>query len=286
MDAIDIDVLRDEIFQDTKDPKIKVKVTQLARKAKQALEAGQDGEAKKIASQMQHLADAGAEKGPELKAPGQDLDHDKAIALKKVEDPIVAGKREMSSIKGSIANIMKDRRSLEASLPPEEFQKFKDEIKEYQDKAKVLAQLIKQASSKKEVRHLDGIAKSYVNYVRNNLHGKYKNALDNRVWASPEKPVEPGAEPVAAEPKSREQSLADLKGDVDSWFAQQGIDVSEFGVDPDSEIADDPEGNEVLADPDDLDRMAATEEDFATKIRGMMSESFDQSYREATKKLL
>ena len=102
--------------------------------------------------------------------------------------------------------------------------------------------------------------------------------------AATPKPVTP--------PKTREASLSDLQGDVDAWFSSQGVDVSSFGSNPDDMVADDPEGNEISSDPKSLGNIAApeldfaAEEDFATRIRGMMRESYNRSYKEATKKLI
>lgn len=301
MDADRIDSIKSEL--QTKVGKNKtavIKIANLALKAKKALASGDTKSAKDFVDQMNQAAkvkDPTEPKPVNLKAPGQDLTHDKAVALKKVEDPIIAGKKEMSSITGSIANILQDKARLQSKMNPDEFGKVEDEIQLYKQQAAELANLIKSAQDIKQIQRYDNIAKSYVNYVRNNLHREYENALSTGYWREPVKveptaPAVPGQEPVAAiqpvepEPKTREASLSDLQGDVDAWFASKGIDVSQFGSDPDVQVSDDPEGNEFSADPKVLDKMAKTEEDYSTRIRRMMSESYEKSYKEATKKLL
>ena len=300
MDADRIDSIKSELQAKVGKNKIAIiKIANLALKSKKALAAGDVKAAKSFVDQMNQAAKVKDPTEPEpvkLKAPGQDLSHDKAVALKKVEDPIVAGKKEMSSITGSIANILQDKARLQSKMKPDEFGKFEDEIQLYKQQAAELANLIKAAQDIKQIQRYDNIAKSYVNYVRNNLHRKYENALSTGYWresvkVEPTAPVVPGQEPVAAAPavepeaKTREASLADLQGDVNDWFASKGIDISQFGTDPDAQLADDPEGNEFSADPKELDKMARNE-DYGTRIRRMMSESFDKSYKEATKKLI
>lgn len=270
----DIDTIkqaRNELFGKAATNTQKTQIVKAAKAAMKAVEAGaSDEEVEGLVDQMlaidlsapeEPIADPDSDspmdpKPVDLKGTG-DLEHAKQIGIDSIN----------SGMKGSISNVrQKLSGPLEKILTPEEFAKFQEEIAAYINKGKLLVKALEQADSIGVVTQLRKIAKSYTDWARNELHGKAKDVLKSNGqngWVRSGEVVEPSPEDPA--PEAPEQTVDDVNQNIDQWFSDQGIDINDF----------------VVLDPEDPELAG-----FAETMRNIMSESFDISYKEATKKLL
>lgn len=274
----DIKDLRDELrLAVGNDKKTGLKITKIARDATNALLANDEKTAKLLVNKMKNFSKSSGASKSNNYAGIKDINHAKQIAIDSIQ----------SGMTGSLQNLrQKLEPELKKVLDPQEYAKFVDEIMLYKKKGADLVKVIKNNNSFYDVEKLRMTARDYTNWARNQLHEKAKAAILARGefgWTNKKSTTgttgsttgttgTTGSTEVPAE-------IPEIKTPeevVDDWFIANGIDINDF-------VVLDPE--EELTDPSELDKLAFREE-FAEKLKNMMSESFEKSYKEATKRLL
>ena len=208
---------------------------------------------------------------------GGDSEYERELLIDKINNGLGGALRNVKSNHvGAIKKV----------LSPEEYAKFLQEIESFTEGGKT----IKAAISKGNSKVLKKYGPRVVDFVKQASYGLNARAEsvssgESNVW------LRPGEEKRQSEAEQEVAKLAKTVSaptidDADDFFAANNIGADELGMNPDSEVADDPEGNEVSFDPDELDSMAMNESEFAAKIKKMMDESYSKSYKDATKKLL